>query len=127
MRRILILVAGLSALAALPLAHGQSQAVYTWKDANGVTHYADRPPTDRAYATKAMAASPSMPGTGRIDPRCMAARTNIARLKSDARDLGPDADGDGKPDSVLDPAQRASRLQAAESAEREYCRGATAP
>ena len=117
-----VLVLSLASATAL----AEQQRVYQWKDANGVTHYTDTPPPGRAYDTLSTRSTTPASQAGRVDPRCMAARTNITRLKSGEQGLGPDADGDGKPDSVLDPAQRASRLQAAESAEREYCKDAGA-
>lgn len=119
-------VAVIACLLATGIAGAQSQGVYKWKDARGVTHYTDTPPPGRAYDTLSTGSTTPASQAGRVDPRCMAARTNITRLKSGEQGLGPDADGDGKPDSVLDPAQRASRLQAAESAEREYCKDASA-
>ena len=110
--------------------HAQSHGVYKWKDARGVTHYSDTPPRAGKYGNvepnaSARVAAPAVPAS--VDPRCLTARNNIARLGSGNADIGLDADGDGKPDAPLPEAQRADQLRMAEAAQRAFCPAAATP
>lgn len=105
-------------------AHAQSGGVYTWKDARGVTHYSDTPPPSGRYGNVASDASARVAAPAKPDPRCTTARDNIARLNSGNPDIGPDANGDGKPDSVLNAEQRGAQLKQAEAAQRAFCKPA---
>lgn len=102
-------------------AQAQSNGVYKWKDARGVTHYSDTPPPSGRYRDVAPDASARLRAPAKVDPRCATARANIAQLKSGRTDIGLDADRDGKPDKPLDEAQRAEQLRMAEASERAFC------
>ena len=140
MQRILIglAIAGLASLAPL---HAQQQAseVYEWRDASGTVHYSQTPPPKGAYqarrittsgsaapAAGAAAATPAAttaaaPASDRgASAECVRARGNVAALQSKAP-VQQDTDGDGKPDTVLDDAQRASQLNLAQAAVQAYC------
>ena len=142
MQRILIglAIAGLASLAPL---HAQQQAseVYEWRDASGTVHYSQTPPPKGAYqarritntgsaapAATAAAASAATPGAspgaaaaGRgASAECVRARENVSALQG-KDPVQQDTDGDGKPDTVLDDAQRASQLNLAQAAVQAYC------
>lgn len=122
-------------LAASPLL---AQTVYTWKDAKGVTHYSDAPPPKGEYSDRRIEATPPTPvaaaettpavaATARKDKApmaddavCAQARLNLARLQGDAP-VGPDADGDGKPDSTLSAEDRAKQRDLAQAAIAAKC------
>lgn len=114
-------------LVALPAA---AQELYQWKDANGVTHYSDTPPPAGAEhsvryishnGAASRAASPEAEeATSGESEACLAARNNLAMLKSDGP-VGEDTDGDGVADSELDAAQRSAQLQLAEASIRVHC------
>ena len=124
----LILAALLAtSLLALPAA---AQELYQWKDANGVTHYSDTPPPSGAEhsvryisntgaASRASSASTDEETSGESEA-CLAARNNLAMLKSDGP-VGQDTDGDGVADTELDAAQRHAQLQLAEASIRVHC------
>lgn len=103
-------------------AQAQSNGVYKWKDAKGVTHYSDTPPPSGRYGSVVPdAAPPKAAPPAKVDPRCATARSNIAQLKGANADIGLDANGDGKPDAAMTADQRAEQLRMAESAERSFC------
>ena len=122
-------------LAASPLL---AQTVYTWKDAKGVTHYSDAPPPKGEYSDRRIQATPPTPvaaaattpavaATARKDKApmaddavCAQARLNLARLQGDAP-VGPDADGDGKPDSTLSAEDRVKQRDLAQAAIAAKC------
>ena len=105
-------------------AQAQSNGVYKWKDAKGVTQYSDTPPPSGRYADVAADASARVAAPAKPEPRCATARGNIEKLKSGNADIGLDANGDGKPDAAMTAEQRAEQLRKAEAAEREYCKPA---
>lgn len=114
-----VLLALVVALAPAVVASG----VYQWKDAQGVTHYADAPPKDRAYRNRTIredVPAPTATATPAVDPQCTIARQNLQRLQGSAA-VGLDADGDGKPDAELSAAQRADQVKLAEAAIRVRC------
>ena len=122
-------------LVAAPLA---AQTVYTWKDARGVTHYSDAPPPKGDYSDRQITAGPATPvataATVPANPAtarnttapvadeavCAQARQNLARLEGDAP-VGPDADGDGQPDSTLSDADRVKQRELAQAAIAAKC------
>ena len=140
--------------AALALLLGLSCAaqagVYRWKDAKGVTHYADAPPPSGTYNVRELHAPPaavpapaaarpaSDPAPAAVDPvaesapaaatpanpaadtNCTIARANLASLRSDSP-VGVDADGDGKPDVVMADSERAGQATLAERNIATFC------
>ncbi|GGK13235.1 DUF4124 domain-containing protein [Luteimonas terricola] len=119
--------AAILAFAAFPaIAQQTAGEVYQWTDANGVTHYSQTPPDKGRYEqrliTSAGAAAPSEaePVAEAENPQCAAARANIAALESEGP-VQQDTDGDGVPDSVLNPDQRAAQLALAQAAVKAYC------
>ena len=117
---LLALVAG---LIAAPAAF--SGEVYQWKDANGVTHYSQTPPTKGSYqqrqitAAGASAAQAAAPQAVEESPNCTTARANVAAL-SDGRPVH-EAGEDGQPGRALNDAERASQLELARAAVKAYC------
>ena len=131
---VLALVAG--------LAHAQ---VYQWKDAQGVTHYADAPPPQGQYDARHIANPPAAPAPATATPapadkpagaaatpaevaararaNCDIATANLARLQS-GDPIGPDADGDGKPDKTLGADERAEQTRAAQRDIANWCNSA---
>jgi hypothetical protein len=126
MNRIVLGIA--IALAALPAAHAQQTAgeVYQWKDANGVTHYSQTPPANGRYEQRVInAAGSAAPVVQPVaaaaeNAQCTTARGNFAALQGTG-DVQQDTDGDGKPDQVLDAAQRANQMELAQAAMKAYC------
>lgn len=115
----------LAALAASAGASAQNTHLYQWKDAQGVTHYSDSPPEGRSANDRHIAnTSEPAPATSAAKPvenaRCTAARRNLGVLAKDA-EVQIDSDGDGKPDTVLDEAGRASQKAIAEAEAKAYC------
>lgn len=100
--------------------------LYKWKDANGVTQYSERPPAGQKYETRRITASgepvaAAEPDKADEDPQCTAARRNLELLAGNAP-LMQDTNGDGKPDTPLDDAQRAAQKQLAEASAAVYCK-----
>ena len=124
MRRAkLIMIAGLSALA---LAAGTVAAneVYQWKDASGVTHYADMPPTQthktRDIDNKSGNATDLAAVKTVESPQCQDARGNLKRLQG-GETLGVDTDGDGKADREISASERSSQTELNQAAVKAYC------
>ena len=95
--------------------------VYTWKDAKGVTHYADAPPAGQPLKARAFGerkAAPAPKAVANVD--CSNARGNFTLLQGTGK-VGVDEDKDGKPDRELTAAERASRLKLAEAQVEQYC------
>ncbi|WP_045737603.1 DUF4124 domain-containing protein [Xanthomonas sp. MUS 060] len=99
--------------------------LYQWKDAQGVTHYAEAPPPGVKYQERRIdahgdtsvdpqAASPAE------NPNCLIARKNLDILNKPGK-ITTDSKGDGKPDGVLDESQRATQKALAEAAIKAYC------
>ncbi len=129
MQRLAFLSALCSLSVALSVCHAQQTAseVYQWKDAKGVTHYSQTPPTSGSYKqrviTQTQAASPVAAATAEAaveNTQCTVAKRNIAALDSE-RPVGQDADGDGQPDATMTDEQRASQRSLAEAAVKAYC------
>ena len=143
-RSVRPLIASVGACTAMALLFAASpllaQTVYTWKDAKGVTHYSDSPPPKGQYSDRQIKAAPATPATATTSadasateataredkaPRadgavCAQARLNLARLQGDAP-VGPDADGDGKPDSTLSAEDRVKQRDLAQAAIAAKC------
>ncbi|MFT4178123.1 MAG: DUF4124 domain-containing protein [Thermomonas sp.] len=123
MNTIRPLAAGLVlALVAMP-ALAQQQRVYQWKDAKGVTHYTDQPPS-QAHQTRDIAYRDGTPApAAKASPestQCKDARSNVQRLQSD-QGVSIDNDGDGKPDRTLDANERKTQLELNQAAVKAYC------
>ncbi|MCD9027328.1 DUF4124 domain-containing protein [Luteimonas sp. BDR2-5] len=124
----------LLAIAAAPLAASE---VYSWKDANGVTHYSQTPPPAGTHyelrnvrgdgstgvATPAATPEPAPATTAAATPdantQCELARGNIEALQGDSPVHQAGADGTPR---ELDAAERSNQLALAQAAERAYCR-----
>lgn len=115
-------------LLCLPAAAGE---IYQWKDAQGVTHYADSPPANREYKNRSVIGTnpATVASTEAAKPveneQCTTARTNLTQLQGEAP-VGFDADKDGKLDSVMNAEQRAAQAQLAQAAINVHCTTATA-
>jgi len=107
-------------------AQAQSNGVYKWKDARGVTHYSDTPPPKGRYGSVSTDPAPravaQAVADAKLDPRCITARANIDQLKSGRTDIGLDTDRDGKVDKPLEESQRADQLRMAEASARNFCK-----
>ena len=139
-RSIRPLIAGTAMTLLLVASPLLAQTVYTWKDAKGVTHYSDAPPPKGKYSDRRIEAPPPTPATPVADTTvpaaeaasrkpsapmaddavCAQARLNLARLQGDAP-VGPDADGDGKPDSTLSAEDRVKQREIAQAAITAKC------
>ena len=120
------LAAGLLVLA-LPAAAGE---IYQWKDARGVTHYADSPPPNQAHKSRAINAHGSTATAVAAKPvvvnaDCSNARSNLAILQGKG-EVGIDEDKDGKADRNLTATERTNRTQLAEASIKTYCEVALA-
>ena len=124
MRRAkLLLIAGLS-LAGLAGADAVAAGeVYQWKDANGVTHYTDLPPTqahqrrdidNRGSATEIATVKPAE------NEQCAGSRANLQKLQAN-QTIGVDTNGDGKSDRTLSSDERASQIELNQAAIKAYC------
>jgi hypothetical protein len=119
------LLASLAATSAL--ATGSN--LYQWKDAKGVTHYSDKPPTDEQYKGRRInndgapvqTAAPA--GESIADPQCQTAQRNLEVLQGKGT-VQQDLDGDGKPDKTLDDSERESQRALAQAAANVYCKPA---
>ncbi len=103
--------------------------LYKWKDANGVTHYTETPPTGQRYETRridnsggtVIQADDGAKPTESAD--CTMARKNLEVLSGKGKVM-QDSDGDGKPDTELDASQREAQLGVAQAAIKAYCKSA---
>ena len=100
------------------------QRVYQWKDANGVTHYADMPPTQthksRDIDNKSGNAAEVATLKTAESPQCLDARANLKRLQG-GETLGIDTNGDGKSDRELSAQERSSQTELNLAAVKAYC------
>jgi hypothetical protein len=112
--------------------------LYQWKDAKGVTHYTDSPPPKGQFQSRSVvvpegtpapapAATPAAaaPKPTTASANCSLAKSNRERLQAGGA-VGPDNDGDGKPDSTFNAEQMAQQKQLADSDITRWCGGATA-
>jgi hypothetical protein len=107
------------------------QRVYQWKDANGVTHYADTAPATRHQARDidthtGNATTPDQPAAAAPaeSEQCRNARANLKRLQSNAP-IGIDTNGDGKPDRNLSADERKAQIDLNTAAVKAFCPSAT--
>ncbi len=122
MNRSQLAIAAAMLLAIAATATAQ-QRVYEWKDANGVTHYTDMPPSQAhksrdIYQKTGQAAVATMQTAE--SPQCTDARTNLKRLQG-GETLGVDSDGDGKADRELSASERSSQTELNQAAVKAYC------
>ena len=86
-------------LAAAPTL-AQQQRVYQWKDAKGVTHYADLPPT-QAHKSRDIDNKGNTPEIATVKPveneQCANSRSNLTRLQTNQA-VGVDTNGDRQTD-----------------------------
>jgi hypothetical protein len=98
--------------------------IYQWKDAKGVTHYADTPPPASEYKQRNISQSdPGQPATAAKpaeNPACATARQNITLLNGH-QNVQIDSDGDGKPDKALSADDRANQLALAQATLKTSC------
>jgi hypothetical protein len=114
------------AVLALSGVAAQAAPIYQWKDANGVTHYSDKPPAgekyeDRRIDPRGEPAPQAQPAGKSVEsPQCLQARKNLEVLNTSTRVLqaGPDGKPGGQP---LDESQRAAQRNLAEAAQKAYC------
>ena len=101
----------------------QQQRVYQWKDAQGVTHYTDTPPT-QSHSSRDINNRGSAPDLATVkaveNPQCAASRDNLQRLQANQA-LGVDTNGDGKSDRNLSSDERASQIELNQAAIKAYC------
>jgi hypothetical protein len=115
-------------LLATSLAQAQSNTVYQWKDANGVTQYSERPPTGRQAEMRRIShrgavSSEMQPAAASAEPaNCVAARKNLEMLAGNGP-IGRDSNGDGVPDVALTAAERQSEKTMSEASVKAYCPG----
>ena len=109
-------------LAAAPTL-AQQQRVYQWKDAKGVTHYTDLPPT-QAHKSRDIDNKGNTPEIATVKPveneQCANSRSNLTRLQTNQA-VGVDTDGDGKSDRTLSSDERASQIELNQAAIKAYC------
>ena len=115
---LLLLAAGLCASAS-------ATNVYTWKDAQGVTHSSDKPPAGQKYETRQIDnhgtyVEAAKPAEAAVDPQCATARQNL-QLPGSGAPVMRDTNGDGKPDAALSDEDRAAQKSLAEAAAKAYC------
>lgn len=123
MRPLLTLCLLLSVLASAPAG---AVRIYQWKDAQGVTHYSENPPTGRQYQVREVgdrggASAPQAESAPVAESaQCTAARKNLQILSGDGpvRQMGADGKPSGEP---LDAGQRAAQKALAEAAVKAYC------
>lgn len=122
-RPFLVPIALLALLVVNLSAHAQQ--VYQWKDAQGITHYADKPPAGQQYQDRRIdsrvgpAPAAQLSGKPSEDPQCTQARKNLQLLGGSSPVVQTGADG--KPGQPLDATQRANQRALAEAAQKAYC------
>lgn len=118
-------------IAALLLACTAASAgdLYQWKDAHGVTHYADAPPPKGAFKARNLEirdgqAAPAAADAVKPKPsdasQCALAQTNLQRLQTGG-DIGVDANGDGKPDAPMSASEQAKQTELAQRQIHVFC------
>ena len=127
--RFPLLASALALGFALPAFAGE---VFQWKDANGVTHYSQTPPTDGKFQHRyishrepdASGNSTASTGGPQESPQCTTARRNLELIGSGVA-LQVDSDGDGKPDRQISDAEREKQLQLNQTVMRVQCAGSS--
>jgi hypothetical protein len=118
----------LASIATLLLASASAHAggIYQWKDAKGVSHYSDTPPSaGQGKQRNIYNEDPDVPADAAKakpaeNPACATARNNIALLNS-KQNVQLDSNGDGKPDKALSDQDRANQLALAEATLKTSC------
>ena len=122
MRRTLFAIIASASLFGLAGVASASE-VYQWKDANGVTHYADLPPT-QAHKSRDIDNKGNTPEIATVKPveneQCANSRSNLTRLQTNQA-VGVDTNGDGKSDRNLSSDERASQIELNQAAVKAYC------
>ncbi|MGV8922207.1 MAG: DUF4124 domain-containing protein [Thermomonas sp.] len=103
----------------------QQQTVYQWKDAKGVTHYADAPPAQTykkrdINARSGTAIKVVETKKSANDVSCDKARNNLAMLRGQGP-VGIDNDGDGKADGNMSVEQRTANIELNEAMLKANC------
>jgi hypothetical protein len=131
MRSIVLLAFLVSSGVAL----AQADGLYQWKDAKGVTHYSDAPPPKGTYKARTVHVREGVATTASAEParattaasaNCTLAQSNLKRLQAGGN-IGPDANGDGKPDSTFTAQQLVEQTQLAQKNIQSYCTPKAAP
>ncbi len=113
----------------LASASASAGTVYKWKDANGVTQYSEKPPTGQNAEQRQIqnrdpvGGSPVAKAAPAESADCTTARNNLALLNGKGAVM-QDTNGDGKPDTPLDDAQRQNQKGLAEAGIKAYCKPA---
>ena len=118
-------------VAALLLACTAASAgdLYQWKDAHGVTHYADAPPPKGAFKARNVEIRDGQAATAPVDAvkpkpsqasECALARTNLERLQAGGN-IVVDANGDGKPDAPMSTTEQAKQTELAQRQIHVFC------
>ena len=112
------------ALACSPLL-AQQQTVYQWKDAKGVTHFADSAPAQTykkrdINARSGTAIEVTAPKKSANDVSCDNARTNLVSLHGTGP-VGMDNNGDGKVDANMTAEQRSAQIELNEATLKANC------
>lgn len=98
--------------------------VYQWKDAGGVTHYSQTPPSQGKFQQRTITqrenTAPTQSPERPVSPQCATAQRNIELLQGGSR-LQVDSNGDGQPDGDLDDADRQKQLEIAQTVARVNC------
>ena len=132
--RPLVVLAVLAALCS-GAAFAQADGLYQWKDAKGVTHYSDAPPPKGTYKARTVHVREGVAATVDVAPakaaatasaNCTLAQANLQRLQAGGN-IGPDANGDGKPDSTFTAQQLVAQTQLAQKNIQAYCTPKAAP
>lgn len=123
MNRFQLILAAAALVASAATATAQ-QRVYEWKDANGVTHYTDLPPS-QAHKTRDInnrsGTAAEVATVKAVDsPQCQDARNNLKQLHT-GQALGIDTDGDGKSDRTMSDTERSSQTELNQAAVKAYC------
>jgi hypothetical protein len=130
MRSIVLLAFLVSSGVAL----AQADGLYQWKDAKGVTHYSDAPPPKGQYQARNIqvrdgqkpAVVEDTKVTTTASANCTLAQSNLKRLQAGGN-IGPDANGDGKPDTTFTAQQLVEQTQLAQKNIQSYCTPKAAP
>jgi hypothetical protein len=103
----------------------QEQTVYQWKDAKGVTHFADSAPA-QTYKKRDIHARLGTPMEAVVAKKsthevsCDNARANLVKLRS-AAPVGMDNNGDGKVNANLNAEQRSAQIELNEAMLKANC------
>ncbi|WP_190278916.1 DUF4124 domain-containing protein [Dokdonella koreensis] len=110
MRRLLPVVLSLLALPLVAGAAGNGGRVYTWKDAQGVTHFSDSPPPAGVKAAKQITVRGDTPVTADAAAPAAAAPTDAATAAADGGASAPLTDSPEARQQVCAQARRNAEL-----------------